>query len=308
MGLATAFASGSLDALAVEDTVRRGGEAALTKAVSTLLTFQCAGLACGALACGFLPYIKGYALHLLLKCFIYLTVALTVAFLPHETRKDANESGSSLRLHLNNMIGLLRGSSMLKSIAICIVFAAIVQGALETYWQPQLSSIMTDGSQTVLGILAAAAYLTTTVGCVLFGRINLDSPKRSWTLYLGISAGIAVLTAVLSLAADAAAFSLIYIILYLAIGMLSVLEQAIINREVSDDVRASMLSVTSFAARIGLMFSGVICSFLISGESISFVWRITALIAAFGFALVSAARIFARGFSHSKDFSEHIDV
>ena len=237
MGLSAAFSSGSLDALAIEDTVRRKGNSALTKAISTLLIFQSAGLMCGALLGGFLPYIEGYALHLLLKCVLCLIAALTMLFIPGRIRKDVSIHRTSLRLHLNNMIELLRGSQTLKSITICIMFVALVQAALETYWQPQLSGIMSDGSQTVLGFLAAAAYLATTVGCVVLGRINLNSPKRSWTLYLGTNAGIAALTALLSITRDVSAFSIIYIILYLSIGMLSVSEQAMINREISDDVR-----------------------------------------------------------------------
>jgi predicted MFS family arabinose efflux permease len=287
MGLSTAFASGSLDALSVEDTVRRKGESELSKAISTLLIFQSAGLACGAVIGGFLPYVEGYALHLVLKCAVCLAVAVTALPLPRETRKGAEASGLSLRLHLSKMINLLRGNNRLKTIATCIVLVAVTQGALETYWQTQLSTIVVDGLQTVLGVLAAAAYLVTTLGCIILGHINIDSPKRSWIIYFVLSDSIAVLVALLSLAADVSIFAIIYIIVYLSIGMLSVSEQTLINRETSNDVRSSILSITSFSARMGVMVSGMLCSFLISGGSVSFVWRIVALVSASGLMLVS---------------------
>lgn len=292
MGLSTAFASGTLDALAVEDAVRQKGMSVMTRTVSSFLTFQCAGLAGGALIGGFLPYSGGYALHLLIKCAVCLATTLVALALPHEVRSSAEKSAHPLRSHLGKMIRLFGGSPALKDIAICIISISIVQAALETYWQPQLSGILTNGVQTVLGALSAAAYLATTFGCIFLGQARIDNPRRCWIIYLFIGGGFALFTALLSFASNAVFFSVVYIALYLLIGMLSVSEQTIINRETSDDVRASLLSVTSFAARMGGIISGVVSSLLLTGGNISLVWRITAFVMVVGLAVVSNGRRF----------------
>ena len=262
----------------------------MTRVVSSFLTFQCAGLAGGALIGGFLPYSGGYALHLLIKCAVCLATTLVALTLPHEVRLSAEKTAHPLRFHLSKMIHLFSKSPVLKDIAICIISISIVQAALETYWQPQLSGIFTNGVQTVLGMLSAAAYLATTFGCIFLGRARIDNPQRCWIIYLFMGGGLALLTALLSFASNAVFFSIVYIALYLLIGMLSVSEQTIINRETSDDVRASLLSVTSFAARMGGIISGVVSSLLLTGGNISLVWRITALVTVVGLAVVSIGR------------------
>lgn len=290
-GLSAAFASGSLDALAVEDTVRSKGEAAMTRTISSLLAYQCAGLALGALLGGFLPYTQGYSLHLMSKFAVCLLTVPVALILPKESRSKAHKMKHALRKHLGVMARLMQKSSALICIAVCILSMSIMQAALEIYWQPQFSGILVSDSLAKLGALSATAYLATTFGCVILGRANLASPRRGWTLYLSLGAAIAFLTAALSLATNAVLFFGIYTIIYLLVGMLSVPEQTIINTEATDDVRASILSVTSFASRTGGMISGALCSLLFTVGDIGFVWRVTALIALVGIIAASISRI-----------------
>lgn len=287
MGLSTAFSSGSLDALAVEDAVNRYGESELTKAVSTFQVFQCTGLACGALFGGFLPYTEGYSLHLIIKCAVCLIAGVAALTLPNSARKITHDAKLSLGLHIREIIRSLSVSKALKSIFICIIAISFVQASLETYWQPQLSIILSNGFKTILGILAAMAYLATTLGCIIVDRFNLKDMRRNWIVYVSICFSIIFFTVMLSFASNVVPFSIIYVIIYLLIGVLSVPEQIIINSEVSDDVRASILSVTSFSARMGGMFSGVVSSLLLTFVDIKFVWRVIALIGIMGVLAVS---------------------
>lgn len=294
LGLSTAFASGSLDALAVEAAVEHNGESVMMKAIASVLTFQCIGLASGALAGGLLPYTEGYLLHLLIRCVVCLITACVALSLPHEDVKGRAASRSSLRQHLGQMVQILRKNTTLIIIVLCIVFVSIVLSSLEAYWQPQLTTIMVNNTQTVLGILAAAAYLATTMGCLLLGRIKLSASQHSRIVYFVIASVIVVFVLFLSLVSNVIAFSVIYIVLYLLIGMLSVSEQSIINSNVTNEIRASTLSISSFAARTGVLLSGILCSFFLINGSISHVWRITAVITAVGLAVIFTLQIMLR--------------
>ncbi len=291
LGLSTAFASGSLDALAVEAAVEHNGQSAMTKAIASVLTFQCIGLASGALAGGLLPYTEGYLLHLLMRCIVCLITACVALSLPHEAVKGKAASRTSLFQHLSQIAHILRMNPTLIIIVLCIVFASIVQSSLETYWQPQLAAIMANNMQTASGILAAAAYLATTLGCLLLGRIKLSASQHSRIVYFVIASIIAVFVVLLSLASNLIAFSAIYIVLYLLIGMLSVSEQSIINSNVTNEIRASILSISSFAARTGVFLSGILCSFFIISGSISYVWRIAAVITTVGLTVIFILQI-----------------
>jgi MFS family permease len=286
LGLSTAFASGSLDALAVEAAVEQNGKSAMMKAIASVLTFQCIGLASGALAGGLLPYTEGYLLHLLIRCAVCLITICVALSLPHEDVKGRTASRSSLWRHLSQMIQILRKNPTLIIIVLCIIFVSIVQSSIEAYWQPQLTAIMANNTQTTLDILSAAAYLATTMGCLLLGRIKLSASQHSRIVYFIIASFITIFVVLLSLVSNVIAFSVIYIVLYLLIGMLSVSEQSIINSNVSNEIRASFLSISSFAARTGVLLSGILCSFFLINGSISHVWRITAVITAAGLAVI----------------------
>lgn len=246
MALSTSFASGSLDAIAVEDAAARGGEKEVSRTVSILTGLQCAGLASGALAGGFLPYIKGYIGH------------------------------------LKQMGLVLMDSSLLKSMGICILAVSAVQAALETYWQPRLVQILGDNRQMIFGMLSAAAYLATVVGCMAVGGICAAEKKRNIFLYYMVSFGVVGVTAGLSFAMNPFAFSVLYCIIYFFTGIRSVPEQILINQEVPDEIRASVLSVTSFTARAGGMLSGMLSSLLIGEGGIDGIWRVNVLAAGAG--------------------------
>ena len=112
-----------------------------------------------------------------------------------------------------------------------------------------------------------------------------------------LSAGFAFAEASLSFISSSLLFSALYVAAFLLIGLLTVPEQTIINAAATDDVRATVLSVTSFAARVGAMVSGTLGSLLLLAGNVAFVWRVMALLA---FAGLAAAYVMRRA-SSGKD-------
>ena len=168
-----------------------------------------------------------------------------------------------------------------------------MQVLLETYWQPRLTTLNENLTQTYLGYICAGGYVATTAGCFLMGRVKPGDGRRRWAAYLGIGFGLCVLIFLLSFQTKTMWFAFIYTAIYLAIGLISVPEQTIVNTETSDDVRASMLSVVSFAARLGGMLSSIASSALLLRMDISTVWLLSALVTMACVTVVAVMRIIA---------------
>lgn len=281
-GFSSAFSSGSLDALAVEDSVKRNGESALSKAISTFQIYTCAGVALGALFGGFLPYTTGYFLHLILKIFVVITTFLFAQNLPKETgfvqrqkhiaETDSVQQHISLKMHLCKMLNLFSSNKFLRQLAICIIALSTVQAAVETYWQPQMSAFQPEHLQQLLGILSASAYLTTIAGCTFINKFKMYSVQKSQTIYFSVAFIFLLIVFSFAFAQNVIFFSIIYLTIYLLIGMISIAEQTMINLETEDCVRASILSMNSLFAKSGAIVSSGISSVILHFSGIGTVW------------------------------------
>ncbi len=279
MGLGVAFASGSADALIIEETLAESGEQRLHGVIGTLRVSEAAGLMAGALAGGFVPFSQGYSLHLIIRIALNAVLFVFALSILKESRPIGIKS-PPIRAHLAHMGRTLLGRKILMLILFCIAAFGFVQFMLETYWQPRLAEISAGKAQVLLGFLSASGFGATAVGSFLVTRIQAKSTSSSWRMYLLSAFVITTFIALLSFQVTRGGFSAVYIIIYLTIGMLTVFEQTLINQSVTDSVRASMLSLTSFAARGGGVLSSLIGAALISGMSISGVWRTGAVMTA----------------------------
>ena len=292
-GLGTAFASGSADALIIEETLAQSGEAGLNKAVGAMRAFEGAGLMTGAIAGGLLPGARDYAAHILVRMALCLAVGVFAWATLRETR-TAKREGMTLRAHLSGMGRMLFSRGDLPLVLFCAAAFAFAQFLLETYWQPHLRTLSGNGSQLLLGALCAASFGVAALGSFLAGKLSFFGRKEPWSAYLSLGIAVCALLVLLSAQAGVGGFAAVYIALYLAIGMISVVEQTIVNMRISDDVRASMLSLTSFTARAGGVVSSIAGTALLAGMGIGALWRTGAAFAAVCFTAVALIRAFLR--------------
>lgn len=278
-GVFSAFSSGSLDALAVEDFIKYNGESALSKAISTFQIYTCAGIALGALCSGFLPYFQGYLIHLVLKIFVGIVTFLLALTLPAKTR--STQQHISLKIHLHKMYDLFSSNKFLRQLAICIIVISTVQASVETYWQPQISTFQLEYLQPLLGLLSACAYFATIAGCTLISKFKLLSSRKSQTVYLSTAFVFLMIVFSFAFAKNIILYATIYLFIYLLIGMISVAEQTIINLETEDSVRASILSANSLFAKLGGIASGGISSIILQVSGINVVWIALSIVAIF---------------------------
>lgn len=276
-GLAAAFSSGSMEALIVDEMLAERGKEALEKTVSGIAVYQCAGIAVGALLGGYLPNDGGYTAHLITRLSLALTSgAMALAFLREGAREHKERKGL-LRLHLKQMGRLLAEKRSLTAILFALFVIAATQGMVEIYWQPRLVAVSGGMAQTYLGYICAAGFVATTLGCALMGRAKLSTTIKQWAAYIGLGLALAGGTLLLALQTSVAGFAAFYVGIYFSIGLLSVPEQTIVNSQVTDDVRASMLSVVSFFGRAGAMVSSAASSALLLRVDIGGMWGYDAL-------------------------------
>ena len=147
----------------------------------------------------------------------------------------------------------------------------LMQAMIETYWQPQFLSAAGEAAAGWLGVLCAAAFLATIFGSFFMGRaLKTEREDACWTTYLALFAAMAALVLLLARQTAPAGFSAAYLGLYLVIGLLAVPEQSILNLGAENAVRASLLSVLSFAAQVGALMGNALASGLFLRGGISF--------------------------------------
>lgn len=276
-GLSAAFSSGSIDAMIVEETLATRGQDALGGTVGEIVAFQCAGIAAGALLGGWLPQDGGYAAHLYTRLAATLCVGLLAVFLLKERSKPDTRETNRLRLHIGQMVGALRASRVLTAVLVCILMIAATQSMVEIYWQPRLVALGDGVRQAYLGLICAGGYIATTLSSLLMGRVRINSPQTRRAVYFSLCAALALGVILLAKQRGIAGFAVGYLLVYLCIGLMSVPEQTIINTQVTDDVRASMLSVVSFSARLGALFSSLASSAMLLTMDIGKMWTADAI-------------------------------
>jgi predicted MFS family arabinose efflux permease len=277
-GLSAAFSSGSLDALIVEEALAQHGQDGLSKTVGELAAFQCAGIAAGALLGGLLPEDGGYAAHLYVRLFMAAGTGLLAVFLLQEQREPKPDTARRLKLHVGQMLDLLRSSRVLVALLICILVIAATQSMVEIYWQPRLVSFDGNVRQTYLGLICAGGYIVTTLASLLMGRVRLNNDKTRRVVYFALCAALALGVILLAMQTALVLFAAGYILVYLCIGLMAVPEQTLINAEISNDVRASLLSVVSFSARLGALLSSLAGSVMLLKMDIGKMWTADAVV------------------------------
>ncbi len=271
-GLGTAFSSGSIQALVIEEAEASHGEERVGKAVAAMSAYECAGYMLGALAGGFLPAENGYLLHLIARMALAAAAGILALLALHEPWREGVER-KPLRAHLSDMRKLLAEKRSLLLVIACVAALAFMQFMLETYWQPRFVEISGENAGKLLGMLCALGFGATVLGCAAMGLVKGWGERRYWAAYLAVAVAMAIMLILISLQNRVLGFALGYIALYFMLGLLAVSESTLVNLYATDDVRASMLSLTSFIARAGGVVSSLLGAALLAAFDISGLWR-----------------------------------
>lgn len=126
----------------------------------------------------------------------------------------------------------------------------------------------------LLGVISFLYLSAAMTGNIISGKIvnKFDTKK----LYLILRFFLAASVAIMALQINFVSFAAFYTIVYLIFGMSNVPEAVILNGEVPNTVRASVLSVNSLILQSGGLAGSLVNSIVINYISIPKLWLIAA--------------------------------
>ncbi len=287
VGLGRAFASGSIDALAIDEAA---DDAALVKVTSRLSILQSAGLAGGALAGGALAGVgDGYAGNLIAAMVLTsLLAALTLLTVREAPRAGARPGGEArLGRHVKESLSFLKRPGTVRMLLTFSLVSGFAMLGVETYWQPALASM--NPPAWMLGAVSSAGFVCVMAGSRLAERLLTRRPRAGAALMLSQKALTGGCLACLAFSGRQAAFVASYAGAYLFLGSAGVAEDTLLNREAPAAQRASILSLFSFTLQAGGLAASL-CGYLVTRfTDFRFLWLVSAGLlaaAAGGFALL----------------------
>ncbi len=274
-GMGRAYASGSLDSLMIERG--RKAERKLEDIVFALDVNSGISLSVGSLLGGlFLSLGSGMDnLTGLVLSVRALLVVLSLILLPLLIPKEVKAPGesSSFKGQTKALVHALSGSSFLIAFSLSVLVQGILLASLEGYWQPYLKQLLVSDSQLwILGLVSASIFAVGVLGSIMGKRFL--SHMRPSGLYCVSFLLIFALQLLLSRSHTIMLFLVFYELIYLLLGVVSVVGMYLLNKEASDAVRTSLASVSSFCLQTGGLVANLLASVLFVGGGISRYWTI----------------------------------
>ncbi|WP_019227085.1 MFS transporter [Sedimentibacter sp. B4] len=286
-GISKALASGSFDALFIDYYIEHNGKDHLHNITTRLSVLEALGLSAGAVSGGFFPKISAlyfpalgmYDLNLIVRIVLSLLVSCMSMIYIVETKKPEKTERISIKQHVINSSNLVMKNTTVICIFISVFATGIFLSSLETYWQPHFISLLpNDNMMGLLGVMAFLYLAAATVGSIASNKLIKKHKLNSKKLYLFMRLMMSLFLVATSLQTKIYPFIGFYSIIYMMFGMASVPEGAILNGEVPNEIRASVLSVYSFVFQIGGLSGSLIYSIIINYVSIPIIWTIAACI------------------------------
>lgn len=284
-GLHRAVSSGSFEALFIDSYIYEFGKEKLHEVTTRINVLDAFGLSAGALTGGALPEISEkyfilsgtYDLNLIVRLILTVLVAVLAAVFIKESGTNEVKERITLRQHIKNSSNVVIKSKNIICIFISVFTTGFFFSSLETYWQPHFISLMpSDSAMVILGVMAflylAAAMMGNIISSKLFSKYNAKKTYLILRIFLVITL---IITA---LQTNMITFILFYSLIYLVFGMASIPESVILNSEIPNSARASILSVNSLILQIGMLFGSFVNSFIINYTPIPNLWIIAAVI------------------------------
>ncbi len=298
-GMGRALSSGSLESLYIDDFVSKYGNSALPAVLTRLNILEPAGLAAGAALGGFLPGIglsmalpfsSPYDSNLAVKLIVGLvTGMLTFIWIKEPSRvTSAGHDGAGPSFHLHLKRHLLESGRLIKSrpilglIFISVFTAGFFLFTLETYWQPQFINLLPDkGNLWLLGILSFLYFGGALLGSLFAKELLKLSRIKSYYLFPIGRLALAFFLILLGYQMHLSGFILLFVLTYFALGLSNIPESVLLNSAVSNEFRASALSMSSLTLQLGGLSAAAVSAIMLKYTSVPFLWSASSILMIF---------------------------
>ena len=267
-GLGRAFASGSIDALAIDQASEHAKP--LEWVTSRLAILESVGLAAGALSGGFLSGIGArYLGNLGVNAGIYTLLFLLAAFFVREAPRGKPEAGlvSGLRqfgAQTRSSLAFLKRRGTVRILFVFALATGFALNTIETYWQPALLAM--KPVYWIFGAVSFAGFAFVILGNWLAERLLTRFAARGAALLLALKGLFGACLILLLFQGKQASFLAVYLMIYFFIGGGSVTDSTLLNRLVPSSHRAGVLSLSSLVLQIGGLLAAL-CGYFVSSFS-----------------------------------------
>lgn len=281
MGLGRAFSSGSLEALFIDDALKRHGEGCLIKVTTQMSVLDGGALALGGVMGGFISnFADNYLVNIVLRFTLSGVLFLCCMLFVQEARvQEKNRQHASLRTHLQEGKKLLIAKPRFLCILVGVFFTGFFLCTIETYWQPAFISLG-DGKEntTVLGVISALSFLAVIAGNYFAKHLMEKFSNKWWFVYNGCRMVFALCIYIFSVQNGSEGFIVGYMLVYMMFGAGNTTETILVNSMTPDSMRASILSMNSLMLQIGALCASIFSSLVILKIQYSGLWCASAIL------------------------------
>ncbi|MGB4439535.1 MAG: MFS transporter [Sedimentibacter sp.] len=305
-GFNRALASGSFDALFIDYYIDTFGKEKLHNITTRLSVLEALGLSAGAISGGFfpkiaanIPFIGIYDLNVIIRIILTLIVAVLSFIYISETKTIEKHERITIKQHVKNSSSFVMQNTTVLCIFISVFSTGFFLSSLETYWQPHFITLLPNKSMTgLLGLMAFLYLAAAMIGSISSNNIIKKFKFNTKKMYLIFRLLLALSLIFTALQTKIPSFISLYASIYLFFGMSNVPEGAILNGEIPNEIRASVLSVNSLILQVGGLSGSLLYSIIINYISIPHIWMIAACVV-----LVTVAITFKKFLADSPEAS-----
>ncbi len=287
-GAGRAYGSGSLDALFIEEGQVHGKR--LETLVFALEINSGVSLSIGALIGGWLLTLgqEGPTLTypILMVRISLLILSLLLVMISINEKQRLNHTHVTFFAQITLFKQLLGGTPFLLLFSMSVFLKGMLLSSVEGFWQPYLKNLLSNDSQYwILGAVASLIFGISVIGSLIGQKmVGLKNPVGIYSIMFLIIFGFQIL---LSLTQHTLSFLIVYCLIYLFLGGSSVVGEYILNKATKDEVRSSMLSLSSFSLQSGAIISNILATLTFLYGGIDLLWKLCAILGALGFVFLT---------------------
>lgn len=290
-GAGRAFSSGSLDALVMERSLKKGGDVAAAKTSGELGLLESVGIALGSIAAGFLGEIGDtYSANIAAIALCYfLILLLTVFGVSEERNRKSQEKRPGFQefgKQMTESLSFARSCPEVRFLMSLGFFTGIALLAVETYWQPGLLRLLDHKVIWLFGFVSFLGFgftaLSSHLAPKLMERLNSKGKHSWWYCLLGTKMLFYTGTILLGSLIHPVFFICGYFFIYFVHGGGSIMENTLLSKTTPGEMLASVMSLFSLIFQMGALAASGITSTLLAKADLAVIWRSFGILAFIG--------------------------
>lgn len=249
-GVNESFMSGAQESLLYDNLKDFGKEKYFGKILAIATTIREFGLGSGVLIAGFITQIG--VRYNLIGSVALAALGVLVAFSLNEGRSHSKSEETKLFRHFKDSVRLIFGNSKLTRITLFSITVISAYLVISEYFVPSLEKL--GISYVSIGILAALEAMFFSLGSFISQKI---SKFDAGIVYLVLSATMGAFLLIIS-KANPWMVIIGFMVLRIVKAIAEIYSMADWQKYVSDDQRATSISINSFSENIIYIFSGIL--------------------------------------------------